>query len=423
MKKLIVVFGLCLMVSNASGSGFSIYEFGGRASAMAGAAVARPWDASTIFYNPAGLAFLRGTQFYGGTTLIFPAGKFIGAAPLFDATVYKSKSAIYTPIGLYFSHKLSDRLGVGLGVTNPFGLGVKWYDDFPGRGISKDAQLQSFYISPVFGYKISDRFSIGGGPDIVFSSVKLVRHVYLFESEGSPGYEVGVASLEGNSKLTLGFSAAAMYRSDRFGFGVLYRHSVTNEYNQGEVTFTIFDDLTVPNIAAVARKLLVNQNVRTAITFPNILSVGAYYRLLERFGIEVDYLWFNWSVFDAIELEFDDARLNQTVPEDYRDSWQLRVGAHYEVNDRLSLRAGYIYDRTPQPVESVSPLLPDATRHDFSFGVGYRFDKYQIDLGYMLVAFDERSTVVDGEGKNHYRFDGTYTSRADLVFASFGIQF
>ena len=423
MKRLIAVFMLWMLVSDVSGSGFSIYEFGGRASAMAGAAVARAWDGSTIFYNPAGLAYLNGTRFYGGTTLIFPSGKFVGAAPLFDATVYKNQSALFTPVGLYFSHQVNDRLGIGIGVTNPFGLGVKWYDDFPGRAISKEAELKSFYLSPVFGYRISPNFSIGGGPDIVFSSVRLVRNVFLFESEGSPGYEVGEATLEGNSNVAIGFSAGAMYRTERFGLGFLYRHAIRNEYNQGEATFTLFGNLSVPNVASLARNLLVNQKVNTSISFPNLISVGVYYRPVEKLGFEIDYLWFNWSVFDEIVLEFEDSRLNQTVPENYQDSWQLRVGMHYELSDRLSLRAGYVYDRTPQPVESVSPLLPDATRNDFSLGVGYSFGNYQLDVGYMLVAFQERSTVVDGQGKNHYKFDGTYLSRADLIFVSFGIQF
>ncbi len=424
MRKATLILLLPLLAaSSLLASGFNIYEFGGRGSGMAGALVARPWDASTIFYNPAGLAFLRGTQFYGGTTLIFPNSRFVGAFPIFTNEAQETKYSYFTPIGLYFSHKFSDKFGAGISLTNPFGLGVEWDDSFSGRGVSKNAQLQSFYISPVIAYQITPNFSLGGGPDMVISKVKLERNVFVFSSPGSPGYEVGEVDLSGTSKISWGFSASALFRSEKLGIGFLYRHSIHNTFNDGEAKFTIFDDLTVPNVSEVAKSILTNQKVSTSIDFPNYIATGIYYKLTKRWGMEADYLWFNWSKFDKLVLNFTDARLDQTIPEEYRDSWQFRLGTHYELTEALSLRAGYVLDKTPQPIQSVSPLLPDDTRDDFSFGFGYNFGKYQIDAGYMLVYLGKRTTVENGVGQNHYGFDGTYNSRADLFYASFGINF
>lgn len=424
MRRAIFIL-LCLLLAASSllAGGFNIYEFGGRGSAMAGAMVARAWDGSTIFYNPAGLAFLRGTQFYGGTTLIFPNSRFVGAFPIFSNEAHKTKYSYFTPIGFYFSHKFGEKLGAGIGVTNPFGLGVEWHDSFSGRAISKNAQLQSFYISPVIAYQITPNLSIGGGPDLVIAKVKLERNVYLFSSPGSPGYEVGETELTGTSKIGLGFTASAMFRTEKLGLGFLYRHSIHNKFEDGEAKFKLFEGLTVPNVTAVAQSILKNQKASTSIDFPNFLATGLYYKFTKKLGMEVDYMWFNWSVFDEIALNFEDSRLNQTIPEEYQDSWQIRLGAHYELTEALSLRAGYIYDKSPQPIQSVSPLLPDDTRDDFSFGLGYKLGKYQIDLGYMLVYLGERTTVENGVWKNHNGFNGTYNSRADLFYASFGINF
>ncbi|RMG29807.1 MAG: transporter, partial [Methanobacteriota archaeon] len=97
-----------------------------------------------------------------------------------------------------------------------------------------------------------------------------------------------------------------------------------------------------------------------------------------------------------------------------------RIGAHYDVNERLSLRAGYLWDETPQPIESVSPLLPDDTRNDFSVGIGYKFGNVTLDAGYMFVNIGERTTVENGVGKNDNGFNGTYNSRADLFLLSLG---
>ncbi|KAA0224248.1 hypothetical protein EDS67_24095 [candidate division KSB1 bacterium] len=424
-KGLILLWLSFLGASSLQASGFNLYEFGGRGSAMGGAMVARAWDGSTIFYNPAGLAFLQGTQFYGGTTLIFPNTRFVGAFPIYDSQVHKTKYAYFTPIGAYFSHKFTEKLGAGIGVTNPFGLGVEWHDSFSGRTVSRNSQLQSFYISPVVAYQITPNLSIGGGLDFVLTKVTLEKSVTMFDvPEAWKGYEIGEVALTGTSKLALGFTASAMYRTEKLGLGFLYRHSIHNEFNDGDADFTLYDQLSVPNLAAlIPQNTLRDQKASTAIDFPNFLSTGVYYKFTKKFGVEADYMWFNWSVFKEIKLDFVEDMLDQTITENYGDSWQFRLGAHYEVTDALSLRAGYVYDKTPQPVDSVSPLLPDNTRNDFTFGFGYNFGALQLDLGYMLVDFGERSTVENGVGKNRDGFNGAYNSRADLIYGSVGINF
>jgi long-chain fatty acid transport protein len=148
--------------------------------------------------------------------------------------------------------------------------------------------------------------------------------------------------------------------------------------------------------------------------------VGLYYKFTEKFGVEFDYAWYGWSVFDEIVLEFEDPTLNQTIPEGYKDEYQLRLGAHYDINEQFSVRAGFIYDRTPQPIESVSPLLPDDTRTDWTLGAGYKTGNFVIDGGYMFVNIGERSTVENGVGMNDNGFDGTYISHAHLFYLSLG---
>jgi hypothetical protein len=45
------------------------------------------------------------------------------------------------------------------------------------------------------------------------------------------------------------------------------------------------------------------------------------------------------------------------------------------------------------------------------------------DIGYMLVDFGTRSTIVNGEGQQFDGFDGTYSAVANLFFLSYGISF
>jgi long-chain fatty acid transport protein len=422
MKRLtVIVFLFTICISTTWAGGFELYEFGARASALSGAVTARAWDASTIFYNPAGLAFLSGTRFYGGVTFITATNIYQGPEPILGGEKHETLDAIHHPIGIYFSHQFTDDLFAGIGVTNPFGLGLEWdKEDFPGRGVAFNTDLKSFYISPVVAYKLTDNLSISGGLDLVLGTVTLERSVYPFADETSPGIEVARTKIEGTSNLAVGFTASAMYQTEELGLGFLYRHSVDNKLEDGDVTWEYLDT-PFQDFAAASLNFT---KVSTELSFPNFFAVGVYYRFLENMGIEVDYMWYNWSVFDELLFTFEDDAGNtaeQSLPENYEDSMQFRVGVHYDFTPEFQLRLGYIYDETPQPVSSMSPLLPDNDRNDFSIGFGYTMDNMQFDIGYMIVDFGERSTVVDGVGQNDSGFDGTYASVAHLLFISYGI--
>ena len=82
---------------------------------------------------------------------------------------------------------------------------------------------------------------------------------------------------------------------------------------------------------------------------------------------------------------------------------------------------GFVYDNTPQPKSSISPLLPDADRLDYSVGATWSRDALELSAAYMLVDFQERSTVEDGVGQNPEGFDGSYRSIAHIF--SLGVSY
>lgn len=421
MKKALMVILVCLLpASIVMAAGFNIGEFGGRSASMGNAAVAQAYDASVLFYNPAGMGFLQGSQLYGGVSLIFSSAKFVGTDPMFADTVYDAKKQVFPPIGLYGTHRFSEKFAAGLSVTTPFGLGLAWENDFPGRFISKDVMLETFYITPAVAYTINPNLSISAGVDVVLSTVNLQRNLLLFNSVPGTGTEVGEVELDGGGDPAVGFIGGIMYKNDKLGIGAMYRHKVTLKFNEASANFTVYDGIEPAGLAAVAQGLFVDQKGSAEINIPNYFAVGVYYKIMKQLGAEITYAWYGWSAFEKIELKFDDERLDQTIPEHYKDEYQIRFGAHYDINDKFQVRAGYIYDRTPQPIESVSPLLPDDTRSDYTFGLGYKAGKFRIDAGYMFVDIGERSTVENGEGQNDNGFNGTYNSRADILMLSLG---
>src|SRR5262245_41268731 len=176
----LAVWSCILLPRSGHAAGFAIFEQGARGMGFAGAFTAQANDPSAIFHNAAGIAFLKGNQVYFGGTLIAPRADFTGTDPFPGATVTeRGDPGFLVPPAADITHQFSERLVMGVGLHVPFGLKTEWENpaSYSGRFISKRAELKGFSINPTIAYKLEDRFAIGGGLDIRFSSVNLQRNV------------------------------------------------------------------------------------------------------------------------------------------------------------------------------------------------------------------------------------------------------
>ncbi|OGU11207.1 MAG: hypothetical protein A2075_20100 [Geobacteraceae bacterium GWC2_58_44] len=93
------------------------------------------------------------------------------------------------------------------------------------------------------------------------------------------------------------------------------------------------------------------------------------------------------------------------------------TGAGSASGSRIDLRAGYSFDTTPVPDETVDPLLPDADRHSFAVGTGIHNSLASLDLAYMWVHFVDRK--VHNQDMTTLRgANGTFKSDAYLLAAN-----
>lgn len=87
--------------------------------------------------------------------------------------------------------------------------------------------------------------------------------------------------------------------------------------------------------------------------------------------------------------------------------------------DELKLRGGYLFDNSPVQQKYVDPILPDADRHGWNIGAGYRVsEEITIDAGYLFLKMNQ-NTVTNTETA----FDGTYNSIAHLFSMNIGYSF
>jgi long-chain fatty acid transport protein len=159
--------------------------------------------------------------------------------------------------------------------------------------------------------------------------------------------------------------------------------------------------------------------VTSAIEFPSIITTGVAYTR-DDWTFEVDVNWYGWSSFQDLPLTFEGRPdLDETIVEQYEDSFQWRFGVQRRLNDTWDVRGGYFYDQTPAPPASVSPLLPDADRHGLALGGTWRSGSLRLDGGAWYVRSPERSTA----GQNRNRYDGTYKTSAVTLGLSLGYTF
>jgi long-chain fatty acid transport protein len=414
---------LSLVPVSASAAGFAIFEEGARGMGFAGAYTAQTEDGSAIFHNAAGIAFLKGTQIYIGGTLIHPSSDFTGDLPFPGPGVTEKGDVGLIPVpAVYYTQHLSPGLVLGVGIDSPFGLRTAWAnpDTYSGRYISLEAEVKSISVNPTLAYKLADRLSVGAGLDVRFSSVSLRRRVPSVNPFTQKVVDIAEVTLQSNTNTGIGFNLGLLAKpTENFALGVGYRHRVKVDYD-GAATFkqiptgnTQFDTLVTPSLPAG------NPALQTSIEFPSIVTTGLAYTWKDwTFAADAD--WYQWSTFNRLTFVFpDQPRLSQSLPENYADSWQFRLGLERRLNDAWAVRAGYARDNTPVPASSVTPLLPDSSRDIFALGLSWTSGRLRLDAGGWYVRFHDRST----EGLDRDGYNGTYHSSAINGGLSLGYRF
>jgi long-chain fatty acid transport protein len=404
-------------------AGFSIFEQGARGMGFAGAFTAVADDPSAIFHNAAGIAFLKGKNVYLGATLVSPSFDFVGDDPFPGAGVAETSSSLLVTVPtFYYSHQFSESLVFGLGVHSPFGLETAWEnpDRFTGRFLSQRADLKSLSLNPTAAFKLQDRLSLGVGFDFRLAQVKLRRRVPSVNPFTQKVADIASAELQSDWSTGFGFNVGFLAKpSEDWSVGIAYRHKVKVEFggsavfNQVTTGYSTFDALVAAALPNGATPLA------TEVTFPGIFSGGLAYRR-DDWTISAEADWFQWSTFDRLDLVFESRPdLSQSIPEEYQNSWQYRLGIERRIGRTWAVRGGYFYDTTPVPPESVSPLLPDSSRHGFCVGGSWTNGRVRFDLGSWYLKGKDRST----EGVNRDHYDGTYKPSAITLGASFGYAF
>jgi long-chain fatty acid transport protein len=407
----VAILGVLTVLRTASPaycSGFGIFTQGASALGQADAVIAHTDGPSAIFFNPALLNRLPGTQVEIGTTVVLPSRDFRSST---TGDTASTEDNVYYPSTFYVSHTFNDKISAGLGVFNPFGLGTEWNGTWEGRYIATKSKIETFNINPVVSYQITPDLSFAAGLDVILLDATLeskVNSLLLgFPSEfpnanqklkgdgTGVGYNLGLAYNAGH-----GLSLGASYRS--------------------EVEIDVKGNLTIDHPLAGT---LLNSGAKTTIKLPRQLLAGVAYQPNDRLTIETGFRWEDWRSFNELKVELDQvpaAGQPQPLPRDWHDTFAVNIGGRYRLDDTFTLLGGYLYGWNPVPNKTFEPAILDANTHLFCVGGEAKFDKLLVALSYAYQLQEERikTTNLYGSAAN-----GTYNADIHLLGLSVTYRF
>lgn len=384
MRTLAALFTVLAAVPATAG-GFYLQEQSptGVGRAFAGEAAIADGPA-TIFFNPAGMTQLPGNQLDLGVHLLsikaeqrdrgttrtfpgvpgsFPVGGGDGGNP-FDQPVYVPST--------YASFEVAaDRLWFGLGISAPFGLKVVYDDDFFGRYDSIRSRLTTFNIQPSLALKLNEQVSIGGGLDLQTMSATLTSALPNL----GPALPDGRLQINGHDS-ALGWNAGVLVDLGTFRLGGHYRSHIDHRLS-GLATFSgLLGPLAARNGAVAGIAPISTPDIATASA---VVGFGPA-RLLG------SVTWTNWSRFERITVENPSGAVFLDSEQNYRDTWSYALGAEFDVSNRLTVRAGTMFDETPTVDRFRTTRVPDGNRWWASGGVSYELNRLmKVNLSYAHV--------------------------------------
>lgn len=388
-----LVLAGCTHLAHAAGFALIEQNASGLGNAYAGQAAAAT-DASTVFFNPAGMTYLPDRQLVLVGHLIKPEAEFSGSSTIGGGNGGDAGGLAFVP-NAYFAARVTPDVVLGVGMNAPFGLKTEYDSTWAGRTQAIKSELKTINLNPSIAWKASEAISLGAGVSIQYAEATLTN--------ASPA---GLVTVDGDD-YSWGFNLGAIWQvGQATRVGLAYR---------SEVDYTLEGTVTFSGVPAL------NGPVTADTTLPDSASLSLFHKLDERWDVLADVTWMGWSDFDELRILRTSGALVGVTPENWDDSYRYSLGANYRFSDKLILRGGVAYDETPVSDAYRTARIPDEDRTWIAFGAQYRLsDRSALDFGYAHL-FVKDADINKLEGP--VRLTGTYDSSVDILSAQYTHSF
>jgi long-chain fatty acid transport protein len=411
MKKTLVgglVAGALLAMSGtATASGFALIEqsASGLGNAYAGGAASAE-DASTVFFNPAGMSNVKGSQFVAALHAIKPSAKFSnnGSFAALGTDNGGDAGSLALVPNFYYVADINEQWKYGVGVNSPFGLKTEYTSTWVGRNLAIKSDLMTLNINPSVSYKMSDMVSLGFGIDAQYASAELTK----------AGGALGEVKVTGND-WAYGWNIGTLIQvNQELRIGASYRSSIKHTL-KGDVSFS---SAPAYNGAGSAD-----------LEVPASFSLSFVDAISPQWDVMGDITWTQWSSFKNLDVirtsgttfPGEPTPLSHT-PENWTDTYRYSLGASHRYNDTWKVRIGVAYDRAPVSDIDRTPRIPDNDRTWLALGGQYRISAASmLDFGYAHLYVKE--STLDQTVQPGVKVIGNYQNSVDILSVQYAYSY
>jgi long-chain fatty acid transport protein len=425
-------------VSSAHAAFFQLAENGssGLGQANAGAA-AMAADATTVWFNPAGMTQLSGSQTAGAVHSINPSfeadnvsGAAVTAVPISGNNGGDAGESALVP-NFYYTQALSGGMTFGIGINAPFGLATDYDSGWVGRYHALRSEIQALNINPSIAYQVNDQFSVGFGVNfekldatlsqaIDFATICTVGGASGACGAGA-GYNPATNPNDGKATVTAddtawGYNFGLLWKAgDATRVGFAYRSKMDFDLD-GDVNISAPSNVPGPFLTGAG---LVDSAVSSKVTLPATMSLSVVQVVSPTLTLAGDITRTNWSDLPELRINFDSTQPDSVVTLNLKDVSRYSFGGVYTLSDAWALRAGIALDQTPVPDASHrTPRLPDNDRKWYSIGASYKSsNSFSLDMAYVMIQVDDTEIHKTASGENQLRgsLDAEYTGSVNIL--------
>ncbi|MBB1453563.1 outer membrane protein transport protein [Pseudoalteromonas sp. B129b] len=419
-SKTLIAASLALVSADSFAAAFQLSEqnASGLGRAYAGEASIAD-DASVVARNPALMTLFKDKQLSVAAIGVIPdvsiegesTNNGIDPSALDDDSI--APSAVVPAV--YFTMPYNDKVSIGFGAFSNFGLSTEFNDEYVAGQIAGETEIFTVNLNASVAYKVTEQFSFGIGLNAIYADATVIRKV----GANASGIDFGAdaVNLQGDDT-GFGLNVGLMYQLDdnsRFGF---------NYRSETDITFD--GDFSNDLPAAIGGTGGAKLPGAVDLTLPAIAEFSGSHQLDDKLGLHYSVLWTGWSSFESLEaqvtLPTGDKFVAFEKQEQFDDSFRYSVGADYQYNEDLLLRAGVAFDESPVSQTHLSISIPDTDRFWFSFGGNYTIDQNSnVDLGVSIIRGKTQTFTETDDSGSQWAFESK--GHAVLVGAQYNYKF
>jgi long-chain fatty acid transport protein len=299
---------------------------------------------------------------------------------------------------------------------------TEWDNDWLESTMATYTNLRCIYLTPSLGWEVNEQISIAGGINLVAATARLAKNLPAAHPALPQNNKIYMSA----DAIGVGFTLSAMYKPhEDWNLGVSYQSRVKLDFD-GEAKYR-HEGAYLGGLAGFYR-----DDASTEITLPSSVGFGVANTTFEKWTLSFDAVWTEWSTYADNNIKFDSfpgagkpgTKGTAYKDKDWDDVWSFRFGASYQLNENWVLRAGYMYDNSPDNDRHRSPEMPDSDRNMFALGVGYSKDHWGFDFGYAYLIFKDCKAGSQAAGASeNFKNSGEFETDLHVVSAAVKYMF